>query len=114
MPDWFKPWGDWGAVGSCVTSEGVATLKCIPIIFSNLLTALLMFVGLFALVMFLAGSFKLLSSRGDPKKIQGVKNTFTYGTIGLVIVLLSFVIMNIIATVTGVKCISGGHFGFGC
>jgi hypothetical protein len=109
MPTWFKDW----SLSGCVQG-GAATISCLPTIFFNVLTALIMFVGLTALIMFLLGSFRLLSSRGDPKKIQGIKNVFTYGILGLVIVLLAFVIINIISIFTGVGCIRSGHFGFGC
>jgi hypothetical protein len=110
--DWFKDWGKPGDPGSCVTSDNVATLDCIPKIFGNVLSALIMFAGIVALVMFMIGSFRLISSRGDPKKIQASKNNFTYGAIGLVIILFSFAIIKIISFVTGVACIT--TFGFGC
>lgn len=106
---WFKPWGD-----ECV-KDGVATIRCISVVFENLLSALLAFAGLAALLMFLMGSFKYINSAGDPKKTEGAKNNFTYGIIGAVIVFASFLIINIISTVTGVKCIVDiTKFGFNC
>ena len=90
----------------------VATLSCIPAIFSNVLTALLMFVGTFALFLFIMGGLKFMYSSGDPKKLEGAGNTLIYGIIGLLIVLFSFFIINIISIVTGVECIKS--FGFGC
>jgi glucose uptake protein GlcU len=104
----FTDWQDYG----CVTKDGVATLDCAAVIFSNVLVALVMFAGLIALIMFIFGSFKLLSSRGDPKKIQGAKNNFTYGLLGLVVVIFSYAILSIISIATGVPCIM--TFGFGC
>lgn len=95
----------------------VATLNCIPAIFLNIVNALLMFAGLTALAMFFLGGFKLMNSAGDPKKLEGAKNNFKYGILGLIIVLFSFVIINVIYRVTGVtSCISefGFKFGFGC
>lgn len=101
----FKDWDN------CVR-DGVATINCLPIVFLNLLSALLMFAGLTALVMFITGGFKFMNSSGDPKKIEGAINNFKFGIIGLAIVLASFVIINIISQVTGVGCIK--TFGFGC
>ena len=101
----FKDWGE------CV-KDGVATLDCLPAIFSNLLTALLLFVGTTALIIFIVGGFKLIHSGGDPKKLEGARNNFIYGILGLLIVLFSFAIMIIISHVTGVPCIL--NFGFEC
>jgi len=69
-----------------------------------------MFAGLTALIMFLVGGYKLVVTKGNPKKIDGVKNTFTYATIGLVIIIFSFAIISIISRVTSVDCIT--KFGF--
>ena len=104
----FKDWGE------CVKGgiAGVATLDCLPTIFSNLLTALLLFVGTTALIIFIVGGFKLIHSGGDPKKLEGARNSFLYGILGLLIVLFSFAIMIIISHVTGVPCIL--NFGFEC
>lgn len=99
---------DWS---ECV-KDGVATLNCVPAIFLNILSALLMFSGLTALVMFIAGGFKLMNSKGDAKKLEGAQKNFTYGIIGLIIVLFSFVIINVISQVTHTPCIL--KFGFGC
>ena len=101
----FKEWG------GCV-KDGVATINCIPAIFSNLLTALLMFVGFFALFIFIFGGYKYMNSAGDPKKLEGARNNLIYGILGLLLVLFSFLIINIISIVTGAPCIK--EFGFNC
>jgi len=108
----FKIWNN--VVSGCVQPMNagsgkiseVATLSCIPAIFLNLLNALLLLSGLTALLMFLSGTFKLLSAKGDSKKIQSVKDTFTYAVIGLIIVLFSFTIISIISRVTNIDCIT--------
>ena len=105
----FKSWDE--TVKGCLQGD-VATLSCVPVIFLNLISALLMFAGLTALAMFLMGGFKLMNSKGDAKKIEGAQKNFTYGIIGLLIVLFSFVIINIISQVTHTPCIL--KIGFGC
>jgi len=92
--------------------DQVATLNCIPAIFSNVVNALLIFAGIFALGIFIMGGFKFMNSAGDSKKLEGARNNLVYGIMGLLIVLLSFLIINIISTVTGVECIK--KFGFFC
>lgn len=109
----FKAWDE--IVKGCLVGDKgneVATLDCIPAIFSNLLTALLMFVGTFALFLFIFAGYRYMNTAGDPKKLEGARNTLIYGILGLLLVLFSFFIINIISTVTGVECIK--KFGFGC
>lgn len=108
----FKVWDE--TVKSCLQGDkgDVATLSCIPAVFSNLLSALLLFSGLVALAIFIMGGFKFMNSAGDAKKLEGARNNFKDGVIGLAIVLSSFLLINIVSIVTGVKCIT--KFGFGC
>jgi hypothetical protein len=96
----FKEWGE------CVKG-GVATLS-----FLNVVSALLVFSGLFALFIFIFGGYKYINAAGDPKKLEGARNNLIYGIIGLIIILLSFFIINVVSTVTGVECIT--KFGFNC
>lgn len=42
------------------------------------------------------GGFKVLMSGGNPKKFEAAKTHLTYSIIGLVIVFLSFLIVNVI------------------
>lgn len=95
----------------CV-KNGTATIGCIPAIFSNIVSALLMFVGIFALGLFIMGGFKYMNSGGDAKKLEGARNNLIYGIIGLIVVFFSFFIINLISYITGVECIKS--FGFGC
>lgn len=111
----FKSWG--ACVQNFDNAKDVATIGCVPIVLLNSISALLMFAGLAALAMFLLGGFKIMNSAGDPKKLEGARNNFKYGILGLMIVLSSFVVINIIYRVTGVtSCITdfGFKFGFGC
>lgn len=113
MPTPTPQW-EWGTIAKDCVQNGVATLNCLPAVFSNLVNALLLFVGLIALVIFIIGGFKFMNSEGDPKKLQGARSTFLFGIIGLTIVLLSFLLINLISFITGVKCIEFGQFSFIC
>lgn len=97
---------DWG---SCLAGgeDKVATLRCVPIVFMNVINALLVFVGAVTVIFIIIGGIKILTSSGDPKQVTGARQTITYAILGLVLVLLSFLIVNIIASVTGVSCIRG-------
>jgi Type IV secretion system pilin len=97
---------DWG---SCV-QNGVATLQCIPIVFKNIVFWLFALAGIAAVFFVMFAGVKFLTSGGDPKQVEGARKTMTYAIIGLVVILLSFAIVNLIAVVTGTTCITA--FGF--
>ncbi len=99
---------DWS---SCLTPQGVATLSCIPIVFKNVVDWLLLFSAVTALFFILFAAFKFIRSGGQPKLVEDARNTLTYAIIGLVVILLSFAIINLISAVTGVSCIT--QFGLG-
>lgn len=103
--------GEWNSiVQGCVTSKGVATLNCVPALFLNIVQALLNFSGVVALFFVILAGFKFITSSGDPKQVEGARQTLTYAIIGLVVILLSFFIINLIAGITGTTCIK--MFGF--
>lgn len=98
---------DWG---DCV-QEGVATLACVPIIFRNVITWALIVAGILALFYLIYGGIRYIRSGGDQEKVKGARETLTYALIGLIIIVLSFGIINFIAAITGATCIT--QFGFG-
>lgn len=94
----------------CVTPEGVATLSCLPILFVNITNALLGLSGAVAVFIVIYSGIQLITSGGEAKQVEGARKTLTYAVVGLIIVLASFAIINIIATATGLECIK--QFGF--
>lgn len=97
---------DWG---DCV-KRGVATLECIPKVFQNVINGALLFSGVVALFFIIFSGIKLMLSQGDPKQVEGARHTLTYAILGLLLILLSFLILNLISYVTKVPCIL--KFGF--
>lgn len=100
---------DWG---TCVTPEGVATINCVTVVFQNLILALLLFAGIVAIFLVIHSGFKFVLAGGDPKKVEDARSTLVFAILGLVIVFFAFLILNIVAFVTGVNCIV--NFGFAC
>jgi hypothetical protein len=91
---------------SC-TVNGVATLKCIPVLFNNFISAALLFVGFTAVFFIVYAGFSFVTSGGDPKKVQGARQTMTFAIIGLLIVLSAFAIILFIGYITGTRdCLS--------
>lgn len=99
---------DWG---SCVKNN-VPSLQCIPIVFSNIVSAALAFVGTVTVFLIVYAGILFVTSGGDQKKVQSARQVITYALIGLVIVFSSFAIIYFISYTTGVRCIT--QFGFGC
>ncbi|MBI2622805.1 MAG: hypothetical protein HYW64_01795 [Candidatus Levybacteria bacterium] len=104
---------DWESIAGCieiVKEDKVATLKCIPAVFQNIINAALLFSGVVALFFIIFSGIKLTLSHGDPKQVEGARHTLTYALLGLILILLSFTIINLISYVTKVPCIQ--LFGF--
>lgn len=104
-------WGNIQCLGSGPNGEQYATLQCIPAVFQLIITAALTFVGGVAVIMILYAGIRFITSRGDPKQVQGARQVMTWAIVGLVIVLVSFGIIRLIGIITGTTCIN--TFGFG-
>lgn len=89
------------------TSKGrVLTIDCVPIMVFNAVFWLLFFSGVVALFLIILGGFKLMTSGGDPKGVEGARKTITWAIIGLIVVLLSFGIVKFISLITGLDCLT--------
>lgn len=91
----FKDWN------GCVSPEGVATLRCLPILFNNLIAGALMFLGVVATFMFIYGGAKFINSGGDQKATGEARKILTFAMLGGILVLGSFAIIYFIGFVTG-------------
>lgn len=104
----FRDWG--GCTETFPDASGnpaqIATLRCIPVVFGNIVYAALIFVGTVGAIFFVYAGIQLITSGGDPKKVAGARQIMTYAVIGLVLVLSSFAIIAIISYVTGTDCIT--------
>lgn len=89
--------------GNCVV-DGIPSLKCIPIIFNNLLTFAISGSAVVAVFFITLSGIKFLTSGGDPIKVSEAKKTFSYALIGLVVIILSFALIKVIGVVTGTDC----------
>ncbi|MCX6778948.1 MAG: pilin [Candidatus Magasanikbacteria bacterium] len=75
--------------------------------------------GSIALVMFVYGGFLWLTSRGEPDKIKKGKDVFVWSTVGIVVILssyllVSFVISGITGTTGGKCCVTEINGKFSC
>jgi predicted small integral membrane protein len=91
--------------GSGSGANQVATLDCIFPLFANLIYWLLLFSGTVSIVMIILSGIRLIVSGGEAKTVETAKKSMTYAILGLLLVFLSFMILNAIAYVTGVACL---------
>lgn len=97
-------------VPGCVTPEGAATLNCLPALFKNIIDWLLAFAGTAALFFIIFSGIRIITSGGDAKQLDEARKSLAFAVLGLILILLSFLIINLVSTVTGVDCIR--KFGF--
>lgn len=89
----------------CV-ENGIVSIRCLPTFLSNISGFLFAGVGVVAVIFLLYGGAKFVTSMGDEIKVAEAKRTLTYALAGTIIVLLSYFIIQVVAFVTGAKCIT--------
>jgi hypothetical protein len=80
----------------------VASISNLSCLFGKIVTYALGFAGIVLFILLMVGGFKYITSGGDSKAAESAKKTLTYAIIGLVIILVSFLILVLIKTITGV------------
>ena len=86
-----------GSLGSTFSNVGE--------LFTNLVRVALAVAALVFLAMMVWGGFRYLSAGGDPKNADAARSTLTNAGVGLLIVVTSFIIIEIISRATGVASI---------
>jgi len=94
----------------CLYENSVVTMSCIMPLFANAVYWLFIMSGVVAVFFIVYGGIKYLTSSGEAKAVESARKVITWAIIGLVVILSSFMIVNIIADLTGVSCIT--EFGF--
>src|SRR5438445_213107 len=98
---------DWS---SCL-DKGVPTVLCVNVLLSNLINGALIFAGAAAVILIIFAGARFVTSGGERKNIDSAKKTITYAIIGLIVILVSFGIINLIIAITGATCIGKGIGG---
>lgn len=68
---------------------------------SNLITFALLASGAVAVIFIIYAGAKMVTSGGDQKKVDSARKTMTWAIIGLILILLSFAIVNFLGFLTG-------------
>lgn len=90
-----------GAGGTGGTGEGgVATVgddeHGLVDFVHSIINGVIAVLGTVCVIVMIVGGFNYMSSGGDTAKVQKAKNTLLYGTIGLIICVLAFAIVNFV------------------
>ncbi len=83
----------------------VPTLSCVFNIITNFIYWALVLSGSVAVILIIVSGIRLITSDGDPKKVDQARKTFSFAIIGLLLIFLSFAILYFIAYFTGVGCL---------
>lgn len=85
----------WESSG-CMTPEGVPTLKCLEVVFGNILFMSTALIVLVLFIMLVIGGFNYLTSFGNPEKVKKAQGTIKMAIVGFVLFLGSYLILRII------------------
>lgn len=83
---------NWESSG-CVV-DGVPTLKCFEVVFSNVIFMSSSLIILVLFIMLFIGGFKYLTSLGNPEQVKSAQNTMKYAIIGVVLFMSAFLILK--------------------
>lgn len=79
----------------CVV-DGIPTLKCLEVVFNNILVMSSALIVLALFIMFVVGSFRYFTSLGNPEQLKKAQGTLKYAIIGFILFVSSYLILRII------------------
>ncbi|MEK7634065.1 MAG: hypothetical protein AAB437_04445 [Patescibacteria group bacterium] len=90
---------EWSPVGgeNCVVDD-IPTLKCLEIVFGNILFMSSFFIIIVLFIMFVVGSFRYLTSFGNAERIKKAQGTLKFALIGFILFVSAYLILTIIQT----------------
>lgn len=89
----LKEWGT--GPGGCVV-DGVPTLKCLEVVFGNILQISSYFIIFVLFIMMVVGAFQYLTSFGSAEKMKKAMGTIRMALVGFGIFVGSYLILKII------------------
>lgn len=90
-------------VSGITDAEGVASISCLMPLFASIIKAIVAFGAVALFIMLIVSGFKLLSSGGDPKKLEEARGSITQAIVGIAIMSIAYLIILTIQTFTGVE-----------
>lgn len=96
---------EWKTISEHCVIDDVATIQGIGCLLANVLSVVLRLLGIAGFVMIVYAAFNLLMSAGNSQKVEESKKTITFAVIGIIVALSAFIIINLIASFTGVSLV---------
>lgn len=93
-------------VGSTENAQDVATIQGLECLIANVFTVIITIIGLAGFVMFVIAGITWMVSGGDTNKVSNARNSMTYAVVGMVVALSAFIVLNLIASFTGISIIT--------
>jgi hypothetical protein len=62
----------------------------------NIISTLLVVLGMIAVVMIVIGGIRYTTSNGDPSQVKSAKDTILYAVVGLVVAIMAYAIVNFV------------------
>lgn len=94
----IQEWDQTATGGTSCVVDGVPTLKCLEIVFGNILYMSSFFIIVVLFIMFVVGSFRYLTSFGNAERIKKAQGTLKYALIGFILFVSAFLVLTIIDT----------------
>src|SRR3989338_4111869 len=93
------PFGD--AYSRFAGTGGVQVGLSLAKVLSNVLGVITTIGGIWFIIQFVIGAFKWITSGGDKQSVEAAKNHLTLATVGLAILVISYILIGIIGTIVG-------------
>lgn len=94
------------APGSPIVNDAAPNdLKDLELVFGKVLQAAIPLAGIVLFIVLIMGGISLMTAGDDPQKAAGAKSTVTYAIYGIVFIAAAYLILRLIALVTGVDSI---------
>ncbi|HSW90102.1 MAG TPA: hypothetical protein VLH19_04495 [Patescibacteria group bacterium] len=100
--------GDAVQLKNTFPNAGIGYYSSISVFINLLLPFAFVVAGLIFLFLIIGAGFTIVTSAGDPKKVEGGKNQILTALIGFIIIFAAYWIIQIIETFTGVKIFNSG------
>lgn len=86
----------WGACSGNSSAVCNSTGDQADVLIKNVINAILVVLGMIAVIMIVIGGIRYTTSNGDSGQIKSAKDTILYAVIGLVVAILAFAIVNFV------------------
>jgi len=81
--------------GDCVV-DGVPTLKCLEVVFGNIVFMSTGFIILALFIMLIIGAFYFLTAAGNPERLKKATGTLKFAVAGFILFMSAFLILKVI------------------